>query len=64
WTTHFLAYCHLLDLRQALEIIVTQEENWPTHAKLLIKGRCEAKGHAHKMIKLIQNPLFWHSLMW
>ena len=31
WTAHFLTYCCLLDLRQALEIIATQEENQPMH---------------------------------
>jgi hypothetical protein len=62
WTAHFLAYCHLLKLRQSLDIIVTQEENQPECEKLIIKGRCEVKEHGQKLFQLIQNPVFWHSL--
>ncbi|KAF8498475.1 ribonuclease H-like domain-containing protein [Russula emetica] len=62
WTAHFLAYRRLLDLRQSLEIIATQEENCADDQKLIIKGRREAKEQARKMLKLIQNPDFWHSI--
>ncbi|KAF8491218.1 hypothetical protein F5888DRAFT_1581643, partial [Russula emetica] len=62
WTAHFLAYRHLLDLRQSLEIIATQEENRADDQKLIIKGRREAKEQARKMLKLIQNPDFWRSI--
>ncbi|KAF8478229.1 ribonuclease H-like domain-containing protein [Russula emetica] len=62
WTAHFLAYRRLLDLRQSLEIIATQEENCADDQKLIIKGRREAKEQARKMLKLIQNPDFWRSI--
>jgi hypothetical protein len=62
WTAHFLAYRRLLELRQSLDIIVTQEENRPDDKKLTIKGKREAKEHARKMMKLIQNPVFWRSI--
>jgi hypothetical protein len=62
WTAHFLAYRRLLDLRQSLEIIATQEENRADDQKLIIKGRREAKEQARKMLKLIQNPDFWRSI--
>jgi len=62
WTAHFLAYSHLLELRHALEIIVIQEENRPDDQKLIVKGKREAKEQARKMMKLIQNPVFWHSI--
>jgi len=62
WTAHFLAYRRLLELHQSLEIIVTQEENRPDNEKLIIKGRREAKEHSRKMMKLIQNSVFWHAL--
>jgi hypothetical protein len=62
WTAQFLAYRRLLDLRQSLEIIATQEENRADDQKLIIKGRREAKEQARKMLKLIQNPDFWRSI--
>ncbi|KAF8496685.1 ribonuclease H-like domain-containing protein [Russula emetica] len=62
WTAHFLAYRRLLDLRQSLEIIATQEENRADDQKLIIKGGREAKEQARKMFKLIQNPDFWRSI--
>ena len=62
WTAHFLAYRCLLELRQALEIIVTQEENRPDNGKLIIKGKREAKEHSQKMMRLIHNSFFWHLL--
>lgn len=46
WTAHFLAFRRLLELRQALDIIVTQEENRAEDQKLIIKGRREAKEQA------------------
>src|ERR1700733_471883 len=55
WTAHFLAYCRLLELRQTLEIIATQEENRPDDQKPIIKGNREAKEQARKMMELIQN---------
>lgn len=62
WTAHFLAYRRLLELRQTLEIIATQEENRPDDKKLIIKGKPEVKEHAQKMMKLVQNPVFWFSI--
>jgi hypothetical protein len=62
WTAHFLAYRRLLELRQSLEIIVTQEENRSNNEKLIVKGKREAKEHSRKMMKLVQNSFFWHSL--
>jgi hypothetical protein len=62
WTAHFLAFRRLLELRQTLDIIVTQEENRADDQKLIIKGKREAKEQARKMMKLIQNPVFWHSI--
>ena len=62
WTAHFLAYRRLLELRQSLGFIVIQEENQPDNEKLIIKGKREAKDHSRKMMKLIQNTFFWHSL--
>ncbi len=62
WTAHFLAYCRLLELRQTLQVIATQEENRPDDQKLIIKGNRETKERARKMMKLIQNPVFWYSI--
>lgn len=62
WTAHFLAYHRLLELRQSLEIIVTQEENRPNNEKRIIKGKRSAKEHGLKMFGIIKNPMFWHSL--
>jgi hypothetical protein len=62
WTAHFLAYCRLLELRQTLQIIATQEENRPDDQKLIIKGNRDAKDQARKMMELIQNSVFWHSI--
>ena len=62
WTAHLLAYCRLLELRQTLQIIAIQEENRQDDQKLIIKGEQEAKEKARKMMKLIQNEVFWHSI--
>ncbi|KAJ6612743.1 hypothetical protein B0H10DRAFT_1807010, partial [Mycena sp. CBHHK59/15] len=60
WTTHYLAYQRLLELRPALESIVITDS---MHPKLdLIKGDTKAKAKAKRMMALIKNVSFWHAL--
>ncbi|KAG2360241.1 ribonuclease H-like domain-containing protein, partial [Suillus spraguei] len=50
WMSHYLAYCHLLELHPALELLVTK------HEAHLISG-----GDAWS-IATIKNATFWHAL--
>ncbi|KAJ8515209.1 hypothetical protein ONZ45_g7358 [Pleurotus djamor] len=66
WTSHYLAFRRLLELKNALTILVSQEKialGAKDTARLrLVIGNTAAKGRAQKMMDIIDDPLLWHSL--
>ncbi|EKM48620.1 uncharacterized protein PHACADRAFT_108590, partial [Phanerochaete carnosa HHB-10118-sp] len=60
WIAHYLAYRHLLEVRNGFQILLKEDEN--RSESLLITGKPEARAKAEQMIKLIETGYFWHSL--
>ncbi|KAJ3777435.1 hypothetical protein FB446DRAFT_615658, partial [Lentinula raphanica] len=57
WTSHYLAFRRLLDLRKTLDYIVAKDQILPESQ--LVTGDAKGKEKARKMIKLIKNLDFW-----
>ncbi|KIJ07418.1 hypothetical protein PAXINDRAFT_90413, partial [Paxillus involutus ATCC 200175] len=64
WTAHYLAYRHLLQLRQTLFAIVAADEIRSADRKKIITGDAKAKAKATKMTELIKDTLFWYEITW
>ena len=62
WTTHFLAYCRLYDLRLAILSVVTQDRQLPESERVVIFGDSAAKQKAMSMVVLIDNRMFWDAI--
>ncbi|KIK76838.1 hypothetical protein PAXRUDRAFT_17906 [Paxillus rubicundulus Ve08.2h10] len=57
WLSHYLAYRHLLEVRPALELLVTKHEN-----ALLTSGKWPACEKAATAIMTIKDAMFWHAI--
>ncbi|KAI0830187.1 hypothetical protein BC628DRAFT_1408347 [Trametes gibbosa] len=55
WTSHYLAYCRLLELQGALHILANDP-------RIYLSGNEESHAKTRSMVPIIQNGLFWHSL--
>lgn len=63
WTAYYLAYRHLLDLRETLElIIVLDAQKAPQDRQVVPEKDRQAREKAQKMVVLAKNPVFWQSL--
>ena len=62
WTAHYLAYERLLDLKWVVETLVRNDELLPREEKRVINGDADARQKATKMVVIIKDALFWHSL--
>jgi hypothetical protein len=63
WTSHYMAYRRLLDLRLALDAVVANDAlQSRDEDKTVVTGDAKAKRKALQMVKIIKDPLFWHSL--
>ena len=64
WTVHCLAFRHLLELKLPLWALVNQDAMASSGQQILIPlGSTAAnKRKARKMVAIIKNPTFWHSL--
>lgn len=58
WTAHYLAYQRLLEMRQALCILVTN----PSTVGQIISGDSRARQKSESMIKIISDIQFWSNL--
>lgn len=63
WTSHYLAYTRLLELRWVLETLVRNDENAPPGQRRLTAGNSAARNKAHEMIVHIKDPFFWCALI-
>ena len=61
WTAHYLSYHRLLDLLNPLKILVAQERGRGNNPHIIV-GDAASRRKAGKMLELIENPLFWHTL--
>ncbi|KAF8883953.1 hypothetical protein BD779DRAFT_1443490, partial [Infundibulicybe gibba] len=55
WTSHYLAYKRILELRWVLETL-------PRNQRRLTTGNAQAQKKGNTMITIIKNPLFWYAL--
>ena len=62
WTSHYLAYCRLDDLRLALQTVVQNDVILPDEKKCVIIGDSRAKEKARSMVVIINDPRFWVAL--
>jgi hypothetical protein len=62
WTAHYQAYKRLLELQGVLQMLVSAENARPESMKLIVTGDRKAKDHAKRMIEIITNSVFWHSI--
>ncbi|KAE9385656.1 hypothetical protein BT96DRAFT_820684, partial [Gymnopus androsaceus JB14] len=61
WTSHYLAFRRLLEMRAILEFIVTKDRMQPESQ--LVTGDKKSKEKAQAMIKVIENHDFWLALV-
>jgi len=62
WTAHYQAYRRLLMLHATLVAIVSVDATRMEANKKVITGDRKAKEHAHRMVGIIMNPIFWHAI--
>jgi hypothetical protein len=61
WTSHYLAFRRLLDLKFALDFLVRQEKDLGQDSKI-VTGDAAARRKAAEMLKLIEDPVMWSIL--
>jgi len=54
----------LLELQASLISICSADAAQMPTKKQIVTGDAKAKRHAHKMISVIMDPLFWHAITW
>jgi hypothetical protein len=57
WLSHYLAYRRLLELRPALELLVTKHEG-----NLMSSGDVQSCRKTQTAINMIKNATFWHAM--
>jgi len=57
WLSHYLAYRRLLEVRPALELLVTKHEH-----HLLSTGDARSRRKTQTAINTIKNATFWHAM--
>lgn len=62
WTAHYLAFRRLLEIQQALHLMITIDATKPRKESQLITGDKKAKAKARVMVDIMKSSLFWHSL--
>ena len=63
WTAHYMAYHHLLEIHTALVGVIAADEMQVEPAKkTFITGDAKAHAKAKKMVRIVKDPVFWHTL--
>jgi hypothetical protein len=62
WTAHYMAYKRLLELQPILTSEIYHDEARAANAKKIVTGDAASKAKAVRMIAVIKDPLFWHSM--
>ena len=63
WTAHYMAYRHLLELYTALVgVIAVDEMQADPGKKMFITGDAKACAKAKEMVRIVKDPVFWHTL--
>ena len=63
WMAHYMAYRRLLELRPALESVIANDAMQSRDEdKTVVTGDAKAKRKSRRMVKIMKDPLFWHSL--
>lgn len=59
WTSHYLAYRRLYELRHALQGLADTDSRRPEDERVVIFGDANSKRKARLMVGIIQDPSFW-----
>ena len=63
WTAHYMAFCCLLKLHTALVGVIAADEMQVEPAKkTFITGDAKAHAKAKEMVRIVKDPVFWHTL--
>ncbi len=64
WTSHYHAFCRLLQLQKTLQLIVAEDDARGPGDSTFMAGikKKDAKKEAEKMIRTIKDSLFWQNL--
>ena len=63
WTAHYMAYRRLLELHTALVGVIAADEMQADPAKkTFITGDAKVHAKAKEMVRIVKDPVFWHTL--
>ena len=66
WTAHYNAYRRLLDLYIPLKLLADHDAKYPGPEnecqRIMITSNKKAQEKAESMVRIIQDPIFWHKL--
>jgi hypothetical protein len=63
WTAQYMAYRHFLELHTALVgVIAADEMQADPGKKMFITGDAKACAKAKEMVRIVKDPVFWHTL--
>jgi hypothetical protein len=61
---HYMAYHHLLELHTALVGLIAADEMQADPAKkTIITSDAKAHAKAKEMVRIVKDPVFWHTLV-
>lgn len=63
WTSHFLSFSRLLELRATINALVAEDDLFPADRKFIVTGDRPSREKAMAMLAIINNPVFWTSLV-
>lgn len=64
WTAHYVSFRRLLELKASLQTVISADEMQPDAAKkLVVTGNAKAKRKARRMVRIVQDSLFWHGIL-
>ena len=62
WTSHYMAFHRLLELRTTIQGIMYEELAKRPEKQMILVGDKKARTRSTQMIAIIQDSLFWHSI--
>ena len=63
WTAYYMAYRHLLEFHTALVDVIAADEMQADPAKnTFITSDAKAHAKAKEMVRIVKDPVFWHTL--
>lgn len=64
WIAHYIAYRRLLQLYSSLVLLALKDSTIANEReRIMITGDAASQRKAQEMVAIIQNPVFWHSIV-